>query len=118
MYRGDDRTFVLTLTADGAPMDLSAATIRFTARRRITDEPLIELTLGTGIALVTDGTDGQIALSIARAVTEPFEGRVDFVWDLEITSGDVVRTWPESSAGAPELGRLQVLVDASRPVVA
>ena len=121
MYRGDDRRFTMTLSLSDVPVDLSLAEdITFTARRQIADaDPAIELVLGDGIEFVTDGTDGQIAVSIPSAATLALGSTTTLLWDVQVTasltSGEPasIRTWPESS-GIPALGKLVVTGDVTR----
>ena len=106
MYRGDDREFTLTLTEDGAPMDLTGATVRWTARVRAGDaDTVIAKTSSAGIAIANDPTTGVAVLTIDAADTSGFAGRRDLVWDVEVTRGGKTRT--------VLTGVLRVLVDVS-----
>lgn len=85
MYRGDDQTFDVTITADGEAVDLGGMTITFTARRALDDEePVSVLTLGDGISM-TDADAGQCSVTIPADATSALTSDARLVWDLEIT---------------------------------
>jgi len=123
MYRGDDRTFTLTVRFDGAVADLSTADeIRFTAKRRLSDaeaEAVVACVLFDGVELTTDGTDGKVDVTIRAADTASQGAGTVLLWDLEVTrtlaSGiePSVRTWPEDDSGIPSPGKLVLVGDVS-----
>jgi hypothetical protein len=117
MYRGDDRAWKFTLTADGNPLDLTAATMTFTAKRNVTDTtPAITLDgPGNGIEFVTDGTDGQVTLAIPAAATVGLGVQEQLSWDIEVKRNGLTRTWPEDKSGVPEPGVLVVYGDLTEP---
>jgi predicted RecA/RadA family phage recombinase len=125
MFRGDDRTFLLDVAFDGEATDLSSALdMKFTAKQRVSDQDadaVVVLAWGDGVELVTDGTDGQVAVSIPAIATQGLRSGAVLTWDLEVTApltsgGEaVVRTWPEVD-GIPTLGKLVVTGDVSGAV--
>lgn len=109
MYRGDDRALTLTLTdEDGSPVDLTAAAVRFTAKRNIIDADdaaVLSKTVGSGVVLV-NAPGGIARIDIAAADTAAFAGRVELVWDIQVTRAGLIRT--------VDAGTLTVLPDVSR----
>jgi hypothetical protein len=70
--RGADHRILITITESGAPIDLTGRAITFTAKRSREDAtPLLQKTVGNGIALLTQsgGTLGQCVVSIVPADT-------------------------------------------------
>lgn len=63
---------VFHLTTDGtAPIDLSTAVLRMTVVPKLgTPTPVLSLSLGSGLRLVTDGTDGKFAIDVAHTAME------------------------------------------------
>lgn len=88
MTRGDDRTFEITaLDKDGDPANLTDVDLWFTAKRSPLDLDLnavIQKTVGAGITIVGDPTDGIAAISVLAADTLALDdqGAVLF-WDLQ-----------------------------------
>lgn len=135
MYRGDDRTFPLTITAAGVARNLAGATFRFTAARTPDGDPVIET---TDVAIVS-APAGTVTLTIDAAETAelevptvwptawrwPYWTHVPYLtprryepflrlyWDIEVTIGGLKRTWPEDTNGRPRLGHLLVFADQS-----
>lgn len=113
MYRGDDRVFAMTATLNGAPLNITGATIKFTARRDPGSAAVIsKVTGGSGVA-ITDGPNGEFTVTIASADTASFTVDEAFIWDVEISIGGAKRTVPESAAGIPTYGKLKVKQDLS-----
>lgn len=118
MYRGDDRSWPMTLTADGDPIDLTGATdARFTAVRVPEGDAVIACSLGDGVA-ITNPLTGAITVTLAGSNTSGLDIPDTYLrlyWDVEVTdvSGNH-RTWPEDANGRPRLGRLLVFGDTSR----
>lgn len=110
MYRGDDRTFAMTATLNGAPLNITGATIKFTARRDPGSAAVISKQTGSGIT-ITDGPNGAFSVTIAAADTSGFTVDEGLIWDVEITIGGARRTVPESAAGIPTYGKLKVKLD-------
>jgi hypothetical protein len=133
MYRGDDRTWAMTLTGDGDPIDLTDASLRFTAARSEGGTAVIELTSPGDITVVTPAA-GTITVTMPAAatseldipLTEPWPWyrpwtyirrrlpALKLFWDIEVTDGaGLKRTWPEDTDGRPRLGILYVSADTS-----
>lgn len=134
MYRGDDRTWAMTLTGDGTPIDLTAATLAFSASRWPGGDAVIELTSAAGDIVVTDAPGGEITVTIAAADTAELEipvipvpywywpwtfigqrrqAYLKLYWDVQVTVDGERRTWPEDANGRPRLGNLLVFADAA-----
>jgi hypothetical protein len=108
MYRGDDREFTLTLTEDGAPMDLTGATLRFTAKHSAGDadvDAVVAKETGAGIVIDADPETGIAVVTVDAADTTSLGGFTRLVYDVEVTRGGSTRT--------VLAGRLDVLVDVS-----
>ena len=117
MYRGDDQDFTFTVTEDGDPVDLSTASIVFTARKDIDDtEPTIHLT-STGGDIVPDADQttnpGVLVLSIPSTATEALDRDTLLLGDFEVTIAGKVRTWPEPKFGDSTLIRLRIRGDVT-----
>lgn len=110
--RGDRATFDLAITDldTGDPVDLTAMTLRFTAKRRLTDldvDAVISKTEGDGITVGADPTLGLATLVIDAADTEDIDAPRTLRWDVQVeTDAGDVRT--------PLRGRLAILGDATR----
>lgn len=100
MYRGDDRTFTITVTVDGAVFNLTGCAVRFTMKQHITDtEAYLSLSVGNGITLTTPAS-GILTVAIPAAATQGVGTDTMFYWDLQITdTNGKVRTAPEPSPG-------------------
>jgi carbon monoxide dehydrogenase subunit G len=108
MTRGDDRSLVVTLSSAGAPVDLTGAAIRFTAKYRHSDldaDAVISKATGAGVT-ITDAVAGVVTVEIAAADTDNLVGDTTLVWDVQVTLNGKVRTL----AG----GKLRVAPDVSR----
>jgi hypothetical protein len=116
MYRGDDRTFTFALTADDLPVDLTTASIVFTARADIDDAtPTLSLsTTGGDIVIDPDQVGagkGKLTVTIPAADTVAIARNTTLLCDLEVTDGGVTRTWPEAIYGQSSLIRLRIRGD-------
>ena len=109
LTRGDTRTYSLTLTADGQPIDLGAADVTFTAKRHLLDTvPFIQKTLDDGIALGgASGDSGIIDVTIEPEDTDGLTHTERFLWDVQVDSGLDIST--------PLKGRLVVSMDVTTP---
>src|ERR1043166_5996896 len=98
MFRGDDESFdVVVYEANGStPVDLSGATIRFTAKKRINDEDtaaIIDLTTDDSTITITNASQGRARLDVPAAQTDSLTRDLLLVWDLQITDiANKVRT--------------------------
>lgn len=109
MYRGDDRDFTITATEDGSPLDLTGATVRFTAKRDAVDADdaaVIAKTSDTGIAIDEDPTTGVAVITIEAADTEDLRASATLVYDVQVTRGGRTLT--------VLAGHLAVIADVSR----
>ena len=110
MYRGDDRTFTVTVTG----IDLTAAELTFTAKRHIgdsDDDAIIQLTTPTDIE-VTSATTADI--NIPASATEDLTRETLLYWDLQIVIGAELRTIPEPDRSRSTLGTLLIRRDVTR----
>lgn len=128
MIRGDESTWDITLVdGDGDPLGLAGLDITFTARRSVElgeldpvdgtwslvrhDLELVK-TVGDGLDVGVDPTAGILTLTIDPADTEDWtdsEITGPFAWDIEVKSGDDVRT--------PMRGVLVISPDVTVPIV-
>lgn len=111
MYRGDDRDFPLTITSDGAPLDLTDAVVVFTARTTL-DATTAQISLTSaddGITIDPDQTTnaGKLIVHVPSASTADFAGTL--LADLQITDvDDKILTWPEAAEAGSTLIHLKV----------
>lgn len=85
MTQGDDKTLTVTVQdSNGSPISLNAAqSIKYKVARRVTSTTfVIEKSLGSGIALVTDGSDGKLRVTLDGVDTESLKG--DYFYEIEI----------------------------------
>jgi hypothetical protein len=108
--RGDTEVYELTLTDGESPLDLTAADIVFTAKRRLADTDfLFQKVIGDGIEIDDDPTTGLATLTIEASDTGDLPSHATYLaYDLEVTVADVVKT--------PLRGRLRVIPDVSTAV--
>jgi hypothetical protein len=111
MYRGDDASFNIAVQKDGAPVDLSGATLRFTAKRgRLepdADAVLSKSTAGGGGITITDAPGGIARVDVLPADTDALARAVRLVWDLQaVDAASKVRTLAT--------GRLVIHADVTR----
>ena len=108
--RGDRHVFDLALTdGAGAPLDLTARSLRFTAKTRIADsdaDAVLVKTIGDGIELV-DADEGTATLTIEPDDTSDIDLPRTLIWDLQVEDGaGDVRT--------PLRGKLAIVRDVTR----
>lgn len=83
--------------------DASAATAKLEVRAETLATPLVTLTSGGGgIALSYDATDTTVIATLSAAQTESL-GAGTFLWDLELTEGVTVRTYPPDGVAVLKL---------------
>ena len=92
MKRGDTPTIRFTVTnLDGTPTDLSTVDgIRLTVKRHINHsdlDALVAVALGTGLSLVTDGTDGLVDWVPEDDAFDSISKETELVYDLQVTDG-------------------------------
>lgn len=110
MFRGDAAGWRFPVTLDGAAVDVTGASVRFTAKRLPTDadgSAVITRTVGSGVTL-TDPTNGVITVVLDPDDTDALEVPVTLLWDLQVTSGGLPRTVAH--------GTLAIAADISRTV--
>lgn len=115
MWRGDDRTYTMTATIGGSPLNLTGAAMRFTAKLAVEDADAAAiigpLTVGSGIT-ITDAPNGVFTVAIPAAETIGLTEETSTLWDVEITISGVKRTVPEVN-GKPKKGTLKIRMDVS-----
>jgi hypothetical protein len=89
MFRGDDESFdvVVTEADEVTRVDLSGADLRFTAKRKITDEDdaaIITLTTTDSTITVTDAANGEARLDVPAAQTDSLLKDSLLFWDLQV----------------------------------
>lgn len=94
LTRGDTRTWAFTIERDGAPVDLTGSTVRFTAKRSYAD--------ADADAVIAKSTDDDVqifdaAAGVAWVIVNPtdtsaLEAPLSLVWDLEIDAAGVIST--------------------------
>lgn len=110
MYRGDDRSFTITVSG----IDLTAADLRFTAKRRVSDddsEALISLETPTEVQVLSAT---QCLVNIPASATDALTSETRLVWDLQVVVGSEVRTLPDASRSRNALGTLLIRRDVTR----
>jgi hypothetical protein len=117
MYRGDDMAFPLTITQGGEPVDMTNATVMFTAREALDDaSPLFTLTTTDDeIEIAADQTadKGLITVTVASGETTDLETPKTLLCDVEYVIDSVTRTWPEPDYGQGTLIKLKVRTDVT-----
>lgn len=111
--RGDGETYLLTVTEDDAPLDLTDAEIWMTAKRHIRDadaDAIFQKTVGDGIT-ITDDTGGLATVELVPADTSSLAARtIRLVYDVQVklSSGRIV---------TPLKGKLTVEPDVTVSIV-
>jgi hypothetical protein len=107
--RGDGETYLLTLTEEDEPLDLTDAEMWMTAKRHIGDadaDAIFQKTVGDGIT-ITDDAGGLATVVLAPGDTSDLAARtIRLVYDIQVklTSGRIV---------TPLKGRLTVNPDVT-----
>lgn len=94
MTRGDTPTFDLTITdAAGDAVDLTDATIAFTAKRSIADSATVfQKTVGSGVT-VTNAAGGLASVLLAAGDTTALPDRtIALHYDVEVVESDGTKT--------------------------
>lgn len=115
MYRGENKTFEVTATEDGAALDLSGAAIYFEVRRFY---PTSETVTSEGALIEKDTTDG---ITITNAAGGIFEIEIEAADTNELTPGNYyygIEFIPSGLAEARVIkqGRFRILADVVRGV--
>lgn len=83
--RGDTAVYAFAVTMDGSALDLTGATVVFSAKRALADSAaLITKTIGNGLTLI-DAEGGRVDLTFNPADTRDLEAPLTLDWDLEVT---------------------------------
>ena len=94
LKRGDTLVWTLYFTNDDdTPIDLTGRSIRMQARANPEDDPIFDLSIGSGITII-DSANGKYEARISSVETSGFFPRNYFV-DIEyssLTGGDLVRS--------------------------
>jgi hypothetical protein len=112
MHRGDAASFqVVALASDGVtPVDLTGATLWFTAKPRRSDADnaagVIQKTSASGAIVITDAPAGQARVDLAAADTSGLAGDTTLWWDAQAKVGGRDRTLAH--------GRLFIRADVTR----
>lgn len=88
--RGDTNKYDVTVTRDGAALDLTGATLKFTVKRSLDDadaDAVFQKAIGTGI-VVDDVAGGLATLTVAPADTSALPAPRSFHYDLQLTESD------------------------------
>lgn len=86
--RGDTAIFAFALTMDGVALDLTGATIRWTAKPSVSDvSALISKAIGSGLT-VADPTSGRVDLTFNPQDTRDLDAPATLYWDLEVTEAN------------------------------
>lgn len=107
--RGDTIRILVPVTRNNAPVDLTGATLYFTAKRRKTDldaEAVIQKSTLDGIT-ITDELNGQAVIIIQPANTSFLEDEPRLYCDVEVIEANGTRT-------TVARGRLTIQYDISR----
>lgn len=86
MYAGDDKTLEVTLTdADGDPVDITAATIKWQCARSKGKASAISKSTSGGIT-ITSAANGQFSVALSDTDTEDLSG--SFEHEAQVTFSD------------------------------
>jgi hypothetical protein len=84
MERTASKRLLLDIYENGLPMDLTGASVSFTAKRsRVSLDAMIQKSVGDGIEIV-DAQEGKIAIDIAPADTMYSQRDTVLVWDIQV----------------------------------
>jgi hypothetical protein len=88
-YRGDTFKRTLKATEDGSALDITGYTIRFTAKRKLSDvTPEIDVN-----ATITDAAGGIAELSLSETDTDISYGQLTYDVEYRNTSSTIVQTY-------------------------
>lgn len=64
------KIITFSINADGDPLDIGGATFKMMVKPKIgTDpDPILTLTMGSGLSVTTDGTDGKLTILVDHTV--------------------------------------------------
>lgn len=94
-----DFRYVLPFTqADGTtPLDLSGSTFRMDVVPKVgSTTPILSLSLGSGLAFYTDGSDGKLMIDVDKAVMK-VKTPGSYKYDIVMTTGTVDVTLAEGT---------------------
>lgn len=98
MTRGDTASWTITLTRKGVAVDLTGATILFTARRTV-DSPdtIIQRSTSAGISISSPSSGGICVLGLLASNTSWLPDKdTTLVFDLKVTESDGYISTPVS----------------------
>lgn len=86
-FAGDTKVVQITvLDADGDPVDITSATIKWQAARSLGKSPVItKATGGSGVS-ITDAANGVFEVTLSGSDTEDLKG--DYYFEAEVTASD------------------------------
>jgi hypothetical protein len=109
-YRGDTRTFSLTVKRQNLPVDLGGCLLTFTAKRAIADADaaaVVQKAIGSGLT-VTDEAGGLAEFTVESADTDGLTTvPVTLEWDVQLVEADGTVT-------TVARGQWQILADVTR----
>lgn len=111
MQRGDAASFdIAARKSDGTPLDLTGATLWFTAKPRRIDADnsagVIQKTSAAGAVVITDAPGGRARVDLVAADTSGLAGDITLWWDVQAKIGGRDRTLAH--------GRLFIRADVTR----
>lgn len=110
MYRGDTADFDLVVTQNGSPVNLTGSTLRFTAKRRVTDgdaDAIFSKSSASATEIeITDAVNGLATVHGLPADTAGLAGKTKLFYDVQVTDS-LGRVY------TLDYGTITVLVDVS-----
>lgn len=93
MFQGDTDSWVFTDIRDGAPYNLTGATISFTAKRKNNEgSNVFQKTVGSGIVITTPAS-GIFTVTLSAGDTSSLAKRTHILdYDIVVTKSGVVKT--------------------------
>lgn len=90
-YKNDTLSLIFELNLNGDPIDLSNSSVRMYIRPTAASNTLsLSIEEGTGITVTANPNNFQNIININKVITL---AAGEYVYDLEITTGSVVRTY-------------------------
>lgn len=87
MYRGDTRLLDFVITRAGVVVDLTNATVWFTAKRSLTDadvDAVFQLYSPSNGVQITGATYGEVRVTIPPSATDALTKSEALYWDLQV----------------------------------
>lgn len=95
MYRGDDRSFTITVTDSGGATDLTAADLWFSVWDADATSRIIDKSTAGGITVETPATAGIATVAIANADTASLEDAdldTPLIWEVQMKKSSAITT--------------------------